>query len=252
MRKLALAFIIYFVFFTFSAGFSHAGLEFEGRYWMPRLDGKVDVSRSGLSDKIDVKSDLDLSDENFPEGRLALTTGPRSRIRFAYTQASYSGDNMLQRTIEFSGKTYTAGTRVVTDLDVRYFRLGWIWEFIDVLEGFFRAGTILEAKGINAKVSLDAPSLNINESHDFWGGLPTVGFAFGVGPEKINVFGEFSGLGAGGLGYFFDAEAGVRVNIINNFSLIAGYRMILLNAEKKPDFARLQLNGPFLGGIVNF
>ncbi len=93
-------------------------VEFEGRYWITDLTAEAKVTESGIGTDIDFKDDLGLKDENFPDVRFTWYTGPKSKLRLAYTQVAYDGDKNIEETIEFGGETYTAGTRVITDLDV--------------------------------------------------------------------------------------------------------------------------------------
>src|SRR2546427_6688507 len=53
---------------------------------------------------------------------------PRSTL-FPYTTLFRSdGDTVIGQAIEFNGTTYPAGARDVSDLDLHYARLGWIWQ----------------------------------------------------------------------------------------------------------------------------
>jgi Fe-S-cluster containining protein len=233
----------------------NSSVEFEGRYWIADLDAQAKVERSGIGDKFDLKSDLGVKDEDFPEGRFYWHTGPNSKLRFAYTQAGFDGDETVTRTTEFKGQTFTAGTRVVSDLGIKYFRFGWIWQFLNMASEKIKIGSVLEAKVISVNVSLEAPNLvpAVKEKEEFVGGLPTVGLALDINPiKKINLFAEISGIGAGSLGYFFDAEAGIKFMPIKNISFIGGYRFIGFKAEDDKDFARLDLKGPFLGATLEF
>lgn len=230
-------------------------LEFEGRYWITDLTGEAKVTESGIGTKIDFEEDLGIKDENLPEGRFTWYTGPNSKLRLTYTQVAYSGDKNIERTIEFGGKTYTVGTRVKTDVDLIYVRLGWAWQFINIAKGKVKLGTLLEAKGFLVDISLDAPDLPspVEESEDFIGGLPTVGLALDINPHRIlNIFAEVSGIYAGNYGYLFDGEAGVKIIPIKNLSLFGGYRLLDLKAEDDPDFAKLRILGPFAGITLRF
>jgi len=230
-------------------------VEFEGRYWITNLSGSAKVVDHGIGTDIDFKSDLGLTNKNFPEGRFTWYTGPNSRLRLAYTQIDYSGDKDIARILEFNGKTYTLGTRVITDLKVNYLKLGWIWQFIHTADGVFKLGTVLEAKGFWTDTSLKAPNMipPIDESKKLVAGLPTVGLAIDINPHEIvNIFGEVSGLPAGKYGYFFDGEAGVKIIPIKNFSIVGGYRLFDIKADDDPNYAKLRISGPFVGATVRF
>lgn len=254
-KKFSLALII--LIFTPTLALAQRGviLEFEGRYWIPDLRGKVKAAETFIDTEVDLKRDLDIKDENFPEGRLTWYTGPKSKIRLAYTQAGFEGDEILNRTVEFNGQTYTVGTRVETDVKVRYLRLGWAWQFIDIGKGTVKLGTLLEGKGFSGKISLEAPDLSspVKESEKFLFGLPTIGVALDINPHKIlNIFGEVSGLTAGRYGYVYDAEAGIKLIPIRFLSIIAGYRIFEIKAEHNSSYAKLRFYGPFAAATLRF
>jgi hypothetical protein len=249
--------IICFVLATaqFSFAQSDIRVEFEGRYWITDLTAEAKVTEEGIGTEIDFQDDLGLGDENFPEGRFTWYPGPNSKIRLAYTQIAYDGDKNAKRTIEFAGETYTVGTRVITDLELKYLRVGWIWEFINIKNGTFKCGTVLEGKVAWIDASLDAPNVTpaIKESENLWGGLPTIGIAAEINPHSIiNIFGEISGMTAGKYGYFIDGEIGVKIIPIRNVSVIAGYRVFDIKAKDDPDFAKLKIGGFFSGLTARF
>lgn len=243
--------VVVILFFALGIAFSET-VEFEGRYWAADLDAKIRITESGVGEEFDLKSDLGINDENMPEGRIYWHTGRNSKLRFAYTQLEVDGDQTVTRTIQFSGQTFTAGTRVVSDFEIKYLRLGWIWQFLNLFDKV-KLGPVLELKAVNADVSLDAPSLGIREAENFWAGLPTAGLAFNITPiKKLDLFAEFSGLPAGGIGYFLDAEAGIKITPFKYCSIIGGYRAIRLKAEDGSDFTKLDINGPFVGVSIKF
>lgn len=230
-------------------------VEFEGIYWIADLTAEARITENGIGTEVDFKTDFGLEDKNFPEGRFTWHTGPKSKIRLAFTQIQYSGDKIVERTIEFGGETYSIGTQVITDFDVTYLRLGWAWQFINIADGKLKFGTLLEAKGFWVDASLRAPNLNppVEEAEKFAFGLPTIGLALDINPHKtVNVFAEVSGLFAGKYGYFFDAEVGVKIIPIKNLSIVGGYKILDIQAEDEPDFAKLKISGPFAGATLRF
>lgn len=248
-------FSICFLLATIGVATADTKVEFEGRYWITDLTAKTKVTENNIGTDVDFKSDLGVKDENFPEGRFIWYTGPKSKLRLAYTQISYNGDKNVERTIEFGGETYIVGTRVITNLDVKYLRLGWVWQFINVAEGKVKFGTLLEAKGFWIDTTLEAPNMvpPIKESEKFAIGLPTIGAALDINPHKIvNIFAEISGLPGGKYGYFFDGEAGIKIIPIKNLSIMGGYRIFDIKAKDKPDYAKLKISGPFIGATLRF
>ena len=229
-------------------------VEFEGRFWFTDLEGSIRVTEDGQGTDVDLKKDLDIKDEGYPEVRFTWYTGKNSKIRLAYTQVDYDGEANLQRTILFNGTTYNVGTRVLTDLDIKYGRIGWVWQFINIRD-IVKFGTLLEAKVFRFKGSLDAPDLvpAIKQTESFTFGLPTIGVALDINPHKmLNIFAEGSGLPAGNYGYIYDVEAGIKLIPVKTLSIIGGYRLLEFKAEEDEDFAKARLHGPFVGVTVRF
>jgi hypothetical protein len=232
-----------------------ATLEFEGRYWFPNLQGDIKVTQNDIGTNINLKHDLDIENAGYPEFRLTWYTGPKSKIRLAYTQADYEGDKNIKKTIEFNGETYDIGTRIDTDFHLKYLRLGWAWQFINIDRGKVKLGTLVDAKVFWVKGSLDAPDLNppVEESGSFFFGLPTIGVALDINPHRIlNIFAEGSGMYAGSYGYVYEAEAGVKLIPIKILTLLAGYRILEVKGEAEHNHAKARLYGPFVGVTVRF
>ncbi|MGQ9645309.1 MAG: hypothetical protein ACUVWO_02075 [Thermodesulfobacteriota bacterium] len=230
-------------------------LELEGRFWFTDLEGRVKVTEADLGTDINLKRDLDLKDEGYPEVRLTWYTGKKSKIRVGYTQVDYEGDASLQRTILFKGTTYSVGTRVVTDLEIKYLRIGWAWQFICMDSGLIKLGTLIEGKGFWTKATLEAPDLvpAIREKESFIFALPTVGAALDINPHPmVNIFAEGSGLPAGKYGHMYDVEAGIKLIPVRILSIMGGYRLLEFKAKDDRDFAKARVQGPFVGVTVRF
>ena len=254
MKTLLLAVFCFFVVMP-CAAFAESDImvEFEGRYWFTDLTAEVKVTRDDIGSDIDLQSDLGVDDKDFPEGRFTWYINANNRLRLSYMQIDYSGDQELQRTLEFDGGTYPAGARVITDFEVKYLRFGWIWQFVNLASGKIKFGTLLEAKGVSADATLKSPDVSLKKSDDLIAGLPTIGIVVDISPlDIITIFGEVSGMPAGKYGYFFDAEAGIKIIPIKNLSILGGYRYFDIKAENDPDFAKVRISGPFVGATVRF
>jgi len=228
-------------------------VEVEGRYWMTDLTAKAKIVSSSIGSDLDFKSDLGLEDENFPEIKLICHRGPNNKYELSYTQIGYSADKIVTRNIEFSGNTYTSGSRVTTDLDIKYLSFVWVWQFINLPQDKLKFGTVAGVKALSADMELNAPSLGISKSDSIIGGLPVIGAALDINPiSMIGLFAEVSGLSAGSYGYFLDAEAGVKLVPIRFVCLTGGYRLINMRADRDSDFAEIKFKGPFVGGVIRF
>ena len=135
-------------------------IEVEGRAWIPEISAraKIEGGSSSPGTPIDLGRDLGIDTEPLPELRLSIFTGPNSRLRLAYTHGRWDGDAIIGQGIEFNGTQFPAGSRVVSDLDLHYARLGWIWQPW-LIPDRLRLGPILEAKAFVAEMTLEAPAL---------------------------------------------------------------------------------------------
>ena len=230
-------------------------VEFEARYWMPVTHSRIRVNDNGVGTDIDFKKDLGVPDSKFPEGRFTYYGKGRSRLRFTYTPIEYSGDIVVNRTLVFDGQQYAFGTRVLSNLKIQHLQLGWAYQFINVHKGLFKLGTLLEGNGFLFSGRLRAPNLSpaVDKQADLSVGLPTAGLALDINPHrKVNLFAEFSGMKLGKYGYFINSDAGVKIYPVSKLFVTAGYRNFNLHATVDPNFARVELRGPFVGGGARF
>jgi len=235
-------------------------LELEGRYWPATLTATIRVTGdhaevpSDLS-TIDLKSDLGLKDKNLKDLRLTLATGPNSRLRVAYVKMDYSANQDVTRTILFNGQLYTVGTRVLTKLNLEYWRYGWVWEFVGGRSSKVSFGTLLEAKKISVDAGLSAPELAppVDEKKSFSATVPSIGLVLDINPSRVlNIFAEASGMSWGDRGHAVDGEAGLKLILGSHLVVTGGYRYFDLEVKDEPDFAKLKNSGPFLGAGLRF
>jgi hypothetical protein len=230
-------------------------IELDARYWRPDVSARAKIEGGSLpGTAFDFGSDLGIEDEPLADLRLSVFTGANSKLRLAYTHAAFEGDTIIGTPIQFNGTDYPAMTRVVSDLDVHYLRLGWIWQ-LPVIPGALRVGPVLEAKGFIVEATLKAPATTppLRETETLAIAVPTVGLAIDASPHAVvDLFVEASGLTLGARAYVVDAEAGVRVTPIKFLSITGGYRFLEVRGEEGQSFARLRLSGPFVGATFRF
>lgn len=230
-------------------------VEVEGRYWLVDVDGSVKVKSGPLpATKIDLADDLHLKEAGVPDVRVSVSTGLMGRVRAAYAHFDFDHDTTLARTIQFSRSTFSLNTAVESELELHYGRIGWIWQPLTI-PGILKVGPVLEAKGFVGDVTLRTRGVTppIKESHTFALALPTAGLALDVTPFRmLHLFAEASGLPAGGLGHFVDAEAGLKFEPLPFLALTAGYRVVDLQIDYQSNFANVRLSGPAFGVAVRF
>ncbi len=232
-----------------------ASLEFEGRYWAPELSGELEVQTRGVGTRVDLRADLGIQDNEFPEGRLTLRPTRKLKLRAAFMPLSYAGDAEVARTIRFAGETFRLDTRVVSDLDLDYGRVGLAWQFIGFGRGAFRLGPLIEAKVLRGEVALSAPDLplTVSVSEEFEVAFASAGLALDIEPSsRLHLFAEATGSVGIDEGDLRDAEAGIRYRPFPRLWVLAGYRVFELEAEEGDDFLDIEIEGVFFGLELRF
>jgi hypothetical protein len=220
---------------------------------MPQMATQLRVEANGFGTDIDARRDLGMADTHFPAGNFIWQHG-RSRLRFDYTPIDYSGDETVTRTVLFGGREYTVGTRVVSELEVRHLQLSWAYQFVNLGEGRFRLGPMVEANGFLMRGSLAAPNLAapFQRTEDLKIGLPTIGAVMTIQPHHaVEIYAQMAGMKIGDYGSFVGSDSGVKA-WWKHVVVTAGYRTFNLNARVSPDFAHMRLRGPFVGAGFRF
>ena len=242
--------IIFMAAAVFFAAEAQAVVEIDARYWFTNLSSDVKVTESGLpGTKIDLVDDLGVDDsKGFPEGRVTLGFGDH-HIRYSYMPMSWDGDEIVTQSVNFDGKTYSVGTRVKSNFDIAYHRLGYEYDIVNTLGNKF--GVIAEVKYFDIDASLKS-SVN-SESKSLAVPLPAFGVAVQVGlPAFLSVGAEITGITAGNAGNLVDAEASLNLTPAPLVTISAGYRYLGLHAEQGNDELDFKVSGPFAMVRVGF
>ena len=237
---------------------AQGGIELESYLWRPDLTATVrSVAGDAIADPsqatLDLEEDLGMQDDDAFDTRLTFHIGPRSRVRLAWVGLDTTGDQELDRTVEFDGRTYVAGTRVVSALRLDYGRVGWIWEFAGNEQ--VRLGSVVEAKWVEIDTALHAPDLvpPVDGTDSLSALLPAVGLALEVAPGRLlGLFAEVTGIAAGDGGHVLDGEVGVRLTPTPYLTLVGGYRTLDVRIEDDEDFADVADTGPYVGLRLQF
>ena len=243
MKKILLVLAVLALTLSISTDAS-AWVEAEGRYWFPTLDANFRSTASGLlGTNIDLVEDLGLDEnEAFPEGRVTLNLG-KHRLRYGLMPLEWDATKVSTVSINFNGQTYSASTLIDTTLKADYHRLGYEYDFVDILNN--RLGVIFEIKYFDIEAGLKATG--IDELVDLDAPVPTVGLAaqFGL-PAMFSIAGEVTGIGLGSDLYLYDAEVGVVITPAPFIRISGGYRIFELHVEDGDDEATLTLAGPYV------
>jgi hypothetical protein len=245
MKKLAVAATLALASF-FGVRDAGALVDVEARYWFTSFDETLNASSGGVTGTdIDVVEDLDMDGgKSFWEGRVTLELGSH-RLRYSFMPLSWDGTETLTKDLTFAGRQYTASTDVYSEFDIAYHRLGYEYDFIDVLDN--RVGVIAELKYFDGEARLAATALGFDESESLAAPIPAIGVAAQVGlPFLLSVGGEITGITLGSQAYLVDVEAAVNVKPMPFVSLSAGYRFLTLHLEQDDNSADMTLQGPYI------
>ncbi len=241
-----------FLAVIFAGTSAFALVNIEGRYWFPTLDANARLSNGGIiGTDVDFVNTLGVEDRNnFWDGRVSLELGSH-KLRYGFTPLKWDGAKTLSQSVTFNGKLYSASTPVESQMKIDYHRLGYEYDFIDLLNN--RLGVIFEMKYFDTKARLKASSLGFDESKGLKAPVPTIGIAAQAGlPFLLSVGGEVTGVTIGSKAYLVDAEAGVNIKPAPFVTVSGGYRYFKLHLENNDDKANFTLAGPFVMLKANF
>lgn len=245
VRKLNILFVAIAALLFFSAD-ALAVLSVEGRYWFSNLDGTVKSTSAGIAGTdIDLVNTLGMeSSKDFLEGRITLDLG-NHRLRYAYIPMKWTGSKTISQSVVFNGTTYSASTKVDSELKLNYHRLSYEYDVINTLDN--RLGLILDVKYLDQQARLKASALGFDKSESIKVPVPAIGLAAQVGlPYFLTVGGEVTGITVGKKAYLVDGEAGVNFKPIPLVTVSGGYRYFRLHIEKNDNKGDLTIDGPFV------
>ena len=245
-------------------------VELFGGLWEPSQDLTVASNAFGIvGTAIDIKRDLGITSDRFPELRLRLRPGRKHRIRIDYLPIEYGATTVIKHRIVFRGMAYDPGLPVTSTLNWETWRFGYEYDLIHRSRGYF--GLILEAKYTDLEASLDT-SLG-REFVRARGPIPAIGAVLKVYPLPIlGIAGEITAFGLpddpgspensilGALdtsrfpytGTYIDFDISGTLNFTRNFGAQIGYRSLDLNVSSNEDLAALKLAGIYIGAVVRY
>ena len=231
-------------------------IEAAAAFWSPTATMTVASEGFGIvGDQIDLKKDLGLTDQRFPELQLTLRPATHHKFRFQYIPIKFEQSATLQRTVRFNGQNYTVGLPVNSTLDWKAMRFGYEYDFVVTNRGF--GGFIMEAKYTDVQVSL-ATLVRSDFAHAS-APIPALGgIARVYVVPNISVTAEVTGLklpssidkryGA----HYVDVDIYGTVNITNNVGAQLGYRSLDVFYLLKSDTGSLTLKGLYFGAVVRY
>jgi outer membrane protein len=224
-----------------------------GMYWFPDLTANVQTFTAGTPETdIDVKSDLNMEDENFPSGEAFLRYG-RVHFRVGYTPLTFDGNRRLTRQIVFDGQTYNVSDDVVSQVELKMLDGEVQFDLIrpDLLAANVNFGILLKVKYVDGSAELRSTAAT--RKKDFTAPIPMVGAAAGVGflKDMVRADARVSGIGYSG-NHLFEGDAYASFAPLPFIRIQGGYRLIDLKIDEDDIVAELELKGPYLGAQISF
>ena len=224
-------------------------------FWFPTADITISSESLGIpGTDIDVKKDLGIVDQNFPEFHLTLRPGRKHKFRFQLIPLSYNAQHTLTRTIVFNGQEYTIGIPVKSDLEWKAWRFGYEYDFIYRDWGF--VGFILEAKYTDVNATLTSPF--VSEYARAQGPIPAAGGIVRVYVVRnVSVTGELSGIDIPTIqdkyqAHYTELNIYGTWNFINNVGAQFGYRLLNVGYMFKEDTGHFIVDGVHFGVVARF
>jgi len=220
-------------------------VEFEGRYWKPKLGGTITIVDRGIGSEIDPVNDLGFDEKKgFGEGRLQVKFLEKNKFNFSYLPLKWSATKTLTKTIYFNGLTYPAGTQVESKMEAKTFRGGYEYDFLVGKHGFLGVtGDVLFSE---VRMEMNARTLGQDEKAFENLILPLLGLNSRLIIVKwVSVTAKVSGMYMGSYGYFVDGEASLDINPVKYVGLSLGYRYLKTHLNYRDDKSNISLDGPY-------
>jgi hypothetical protein len=226
-----------------------------GLYWFPSFKADIKVDSGGVvGNTINLKDTLGVKDEAFPSFEVFMGH-ERHHLNVAYTPMTYSGSASLSRDITFNGQTYTAGSKVDTDMKLRMADLQYRYTLLDFenLAVGLSFDAIGQVKYIDGEAKIYAPANNIGAAGKFRAPMLMLGLGAHVGilHDLLEARVQATGM-AYSSSYLYEALADLSLTPLPFLDIHAGYKMIRLKIDQGDVFLNFEFSGPYVGLTVSF
>jgi outer membrane protein len=223
-------------------------------YWIPTFNGDLRVDGNGITgDKINLKDDLGISNENIPGAEAYFGVG-NHQITLAYSQVNLSGDKHIDKEIKFNGKTYNASDRVESEFNTSMIDLEYQYKLINfnyILAGL-SFGIIAKVKYFDGDVKIKSSSADTNKKIQVPIPMIGIGAKIGLLANILEARAKVTGMGYSG-SFFYDAMADLSLTPIPFLNIHGGYRAMSIKIDNVSDvYAKMDFYGPYAGILISF
>jgi hypothetical protein len=207
--------------------------------------------RPGSGSEIDLGDDLDLGAGNIPEGFVDGMWG-RHRFGLAFEPLAFDGVTTARRTLEFHGATIGAGSRVHSDLALRFIVPRYDYGLIEQGGAELRAGLLAYVWTFDAQLRAAGPTGAVDERRRFTHALPSATLSgtvpvFGAELDADAAFGTI-----GSNRYAIDLAPQARVTLWNIGNVALGYRWLKFVFRETTNRGDLTIHGPYVSFSFSF
>lgn len=223
-------------------------------FWSPAPElvlSADDLSETDL-DEVDFVQEFGIEEKRFPEFRAAI--GRAHKFRVSFIRFGYDAEATIRRTFTFRNRTFTIGAPARSDVTWDLWKFGYQWDFVSRPQG--SVGVIADLKYNRVRGAIDSPVLSSAAETEVKAYVPTVGVAArGYLAPAFAVSGELTGLRFTSTDFvarFVDFDVYAVVFFGGHAGAQAGYRSVDVEYLIDNDEGRLQMTGPYFGGILRF
>jgi hypothetical protein len=226
-----------------------------GLYWFPSFKTDIKVDSGGVvGNTLNLKDTLGVKDETFPSFEMFMGFG-RHHLNIAYTPIAYSGSASLTHDIIFDGQTFTASTRVNTDMKLKMYDLQYRYTLLDLenLAAGFSIDAIGQVKVIDGEARISAAANSSGSAGKFRAPMLMVGLGAHVGILHDLLEARIRATGmAYSNSYLYEGQADISLTPFPFLDIHAGYKTIRLKIDQGDVYLNSEFSGPFVGLTVSF
>lgn len=224
---------------------------------------KVEGNNGNIGTEIDLESDLGFSKSTASFlGTFDWRISKRSRLGFEYFVLDRTATKTLQRDITFGDHTYPVDGSVRGTFNVQIMRVAYGYAILSKPK--YQAGLLIGAHVLFAdlglKLNANTQSVEYHDNFDFTAPLPDIGIwgEFVLG-KRWGLYANVNYLAVkinDTDGRIISYNLSVLYNVVNNFSLTAGYTGLNFRVdtvqERLNGFLKWGYNGPTITAVYTF
>ena len=224
-------------------------------FWLKTISGqgRLDVSRMVPDDRVSLREDLGLDENDGFVGRVEYQPWRGHRLRFGYTPSRFSARTTLERSVRFKGIEIGIKEMIEAEVSFDFYEISY---WYDLFKGDYytvavgaqlnvcNTGFRLEDLG-NPASGVEGMRKPLEDSRTV--PIPYLGLVAEYFPfKRFGIVGEVKGFSAGRAFSVVDAELGARLNLFRNFSVSGGYRITRFDIEVLDQEFHFSMEGAYV------